>query len=887
MKNLAKLSILALGLLTFCSPVFGQVSITSAAPVTENFDTIGTSATATLPSGWRVDSGTPTLVYGSAATATTQAAGTTGAGVLTGTSVGGTYNFANGVTGSSTDRAVGWLTSGSYSSPRQLMVQIVNNTPGTLTGLTVNFDIEKYRSGTNAADIQFFSSTDGATWGSSIAAGNQTYAADANNTTVFNPPSVISKSVSITGLAIPPGGNFFLRWQYTGAASANAQALGIDNVSLTATLPGVLQFSSSTFSAAENSGTMAFTISRVGGSVGPLSAQFSVFSGFPPSATIGASCAPGVDLINPGVVNVNFADADVTDKTVNVTICDDLINEGNETFGAALFGSAIGGSNPITATILENDLPPTLGTYSDRILALSDNAVFTPSAPPTGATAINVKAANNFKGILTVNPVTGAVSVTNAHNEGNFVITVTATGPFGTTTATFNLLVSASIACGNAVSFIAEPELPTGANPVSVAVGDFNADDKQDLATANSVDGTVSIEIGDGAGGFTSGATVALGVATVPTSIAAGDFNNDGKQDLAVTNSGAATVSILTGDGIGGFTVSSVAVGSTPVAVAVGDLNNDGNADLAVANAGGAGANRIVIELGNGNGTFTAGTPIPLADGDPPNGIAIADFNNNGNQDIATSNTFSIIIQGGAGNGTFSQIYLQLIIPASAISVGDLNNDGFQDFVVGTSSGSFLTVGLNDGTGTGFFSSNPVVGINPTSVSIGDFNLDTKLDIIAANQGSGSVSYLQGDGSGGFTPTLTVPVTPGASGLAIGDFNGDKRQDFAVGSSAFPTVAIRMGNCFFPTAANATISGRVTAANGMPIRNAYVTVSGGTLMHPITAVTGSFGAYKLEGVPVGQTYLLTVGAKRYTFAQPNRVVGVKDDIADFNFVAEP
>ena len=121
----------------------------------------------------------------------------------------------------------------------------------------------------------------------------------------------------------------------------------------------------------------------------------------------------------------------------------------------------------------------------------------------------------------------------------------------------------------------------------------------------------------------------------------------------------------------------------------------------------------------------------------------------------------------------------------------------------------------------------------------------------------------------------------------VGDFNGDGRQDFAIGSSFTNDLSIRMGSCFFPTAANATISGRVTAANGMPIRNAYVTISGGPLMHPITAVTGSFGAYKLEGVPVGQTYLLTVGAKRYTFAQPNRVVGVKDDIADFNFVAEP
>jgi hypothetical protein len=200
---------------------------------TENFDGIGSSATATLPTGWKVDSATQTTAYASATNVTTQAAGTSGTGIVNSSSSGGTYNFANGVTASSTDRAVGWLTSTGYTSPRQLFVQLTNNTGVTVTSFTIAYDIEKYRSGTRAFDINFFSSTDGSTWLAQTA-GDQSYAADANNTTVSNPPSTTSKSVAITGLSIANGANYYLRWSYTGSGgSSNGQGLGIDNFSVT------------------------------------------------------------------------------------------------------------------------------------------------------------------------------------------------------------------------------------------------------------------------------------------------------------------------------------------------------------------------------------------------------------------------------------------------------------------------------------------------------------------------------------------------------------------------------------------------------------------------------------------------------------------------------
>lgn len=235
MKKFTILLVFTITILCLNAAVFGQVSITGTTPVTQNFDTIGATATAALPSGWRVDSvsGSPTTVYANAATATTNAAGTSGTGALTGTSGGGTYNFANGVTATSTDRAVGWLTSGSYSSPRQMFVQLTNNSGQTLTSLAITFDVEKYRTGTRAFNINFFSSLDGTNW-TAQTDGDLSYGADVANA-VVNPPIGTSKSVTISNLNIANGASVYLRWSYTGVGgNTNAQGLGIDNFSATA-----------------------------------------------------------------------------------------------------------------------------------------------------------------------------------------------------------------------------------------------------------------------------------------------------------------------------------------------------------------------------------------------------------------------------------------------------------------------------------------------------------------------------------------------------------------------------------------------------------------------------------------------------------------------------
>ncbi len=368
----------------------------------------------------------------------------------------------------------------------------------------------------------------------------------------------------------------------------------------------------------------------------------------------GVSCPTGatvVDFVGYGTGTNCFEGGGPTSSTSNITAalrknngCLDTDNN-NSDFD-------IGTPNPRNSASPLNNcaVPPTLGNYANTSVSLSSNATITPDAAPTNATSINVSSSTNFKGTLSAEPATGVVRVTNAHPAGTHTVTVRAFNGSLSVTRNFTLTVQTGTACAGTSTFTNAADSSVGSHPYSVAIGDFNNDSKQDIATANRDSDNVSIRLGDGLGGFSGTTDVSVG--DVPRGVAIGDFNNDGKQDIAVANDNSSTVSIRLGDGTGGFTgTTEVSVGSRPFSVAIGDFNNDGKQDIATNNYS---SDTVSIRLGDGLGGFTGTTEVSV--GDIPYAVAIGDFDDNGNQDLAAVNigSDSVSIRLGDGSGGFT-----------------------------------------------------------------------------------------------------------------------------------------------------------------------------------------------------------------------------------------
>ncbi len=225
-------------LILFAAQLRAQISINSVATAyTENFNSLGNNPITTLPSGWKFGtSSSPTYTAVGNYTSTTESGGTTGGGVITQTSNGGTYNFGSGANSSSTDRAIGFISSAGYSGQRHIMLQMINNSCSTISQLDVAFNYEKYRNGVLTYDWNLFGSTNGTTW-TALASGDKNYPANGENITVHNPPLSSLVNVSITGLTLTGAASYYLRWTYKDASLnyQNSMALGLDDFSVTAT----------------------------------------------------------------------------------------------------------------------------------------------------------------------------------------------------------------------------------------------------------------------------------------------------------------------------------------------------------------------------------------------------------------------------------------------------------------------------------------------------------------------------------------------------------------------------------------------------------------------------------------------------------------------------
>jgi len=191
-------------------------------------------------------------------------------------------------------------------------------------------------------------------------------------------------------------------------------------------------------------------------------------------------------------------------------------------------------------------------------------------------------------------------------------------------------------------NFVASPGSPIAAGAgFGVALGDVNRDGKLDIIVPNSSSNTVTVLLGDGQGGFSADPNGPFTVGNNPNSVAVADFDGDGKLDLAVGNESAGTVSILKGDGSGGFTLkSTVTVGGDNILyLAVGDVNGDGTLDIiAPRYSDGASDNTVVVLLGDGTGGFSAASGSPFTVGTNPGSVAVGDLNGDGKLDLVVSN---------------------------------------------------------------------------------------------------------------------------------------------------------------------------------------------------------------------------------------------------------
>jgi plastocyanin len=319
-------------------------------------------------------------------------------------------------------------------------------------------------------------------------------------------------------------------------------------------------------------------------------------------------------------------------------------------------------------------------------------------------------------------------------------------------------------------AFALQSPIPVGTNPLDIVAADFNKDGILDLAVANRNNNTVTILLGDGHGNFTPAPGSPISGFNGPNSIAVADFNNDGNLDLVVSNgndsSGNLSVAILLGNGDGTFgAASTLPVGMHPQAVIAADFNGDGNADLAVTvapNVTPLTANVKVLR-GNGSGGFAG--PLSLSTNAPnPTSMAAFDFNQDNKLDLAVVNTSS-----GPGGNSIS-IFLNNSTPG-AISFGSASNFSAGQTPHGITAGMF-----NDSQGT------PTPGI-----AVPGF-------------GGNTVGVFLADSVGNFTPASGSPFTVGSTAapspfaIVSADFNGDGLLDLAVSNIGENTVTALMND---------------------------------------------------------------------------------------------
>lgn len=323
--------------------------------------------------------------------------------------------------------------------------------------------------------------------------------------------------------------------------------------------------------------------------------------------------------------------------------------------------------------------------------------------------------------------------------------------------------------------------------PTGVALGFVSGNASMDMVVVNAGSANSGeIFVGNGDGTFTPlPSTAAAG--NNPSSVTAGDFDNDGDLDVVSTNESADNLTIIINEAP--LNTQNISVGDSPQDADTGDLDGDGDLDLVVANAN---SDNVSVLLNDGNGNFSVVNTIPV--GSEPKSIALGDFDNEGVLDMAVAlfgpNEVKILKGLGRQGEFISSNNINVETDPIALALGDLDNDGNLDIVVANSGHDDISILLGNGDRTFTLNGTIEAGTFPSAVVVGDFDGANNLDIAFSNKDDGTLRVLYNDGNGNFSAFAGVLISVGVNpvAIAVGDIDGNGSLDIAVANNGDGTV---------------------------------------------------------------------------------------------------